>query len=68
MKTRKLFIDQYGNKYYAKTIKELKTKHYLTGRVSKMYRDDSEGNTYHVGYVIGSLWLTMYEPVRKLVK
>lgn len=57
-----LYIDQYGCKFYAKTIKELRQE-VGGGRVSKMYIDGKDGKTYHVGYVIGGHWLNAYEPV-----
>jgi hypothetical protein len=53
-----LFIDQYGNKFSAKTVKELREK-IGGGRVSKMYID-ANGKTYQTGYVIGQHWLTAY--------
>jgi hypothetical protein len=65
MKANKLFLDQYNNTYHAKTIKELKEKYCLRGSVSKMYFDTKEGITYHSGYVIGQLWLSMYQPIFK---
>jgi hypothetical protein len=27
----------------------------------KMYIDGKDGKTYHIGYIIGGLWLTLYE-------
>ena len=55
----KLFISQYGDKFYAKTVKELREQ--IPGRCSKMYIDRGD-EMYHVGYVIGNLWLSMYIP------
>ena len=64
----KLYISQYGDKFYAKTIKELRG---LIGnggsRVSKCYVDDMNGRTFHTGYFIGGLWLHEYTPTRKEV-
>lgn len=60
-----LYIDQYGSKYYASTVKELKEQ-VGAGRVSIMYVDGKDGKTYNVGYVIGQTWLTAYTPLRKL--
>ena len=57
-KEYKVYINQYGHVYYARTLKELRTK--VSGRVSKMYID-SKGVTYHTGYVIGQEWLTRYK-------
>lgn len=57
---RTLFIDQYGNRFWASTLSELKAQ--LSGRVEKMYTDKVDGSTYHTGYVIGQHWLTAYRP------
>jgi hypothetical protein len=56
-----LYIDQYGNKFVASTLKELRQQ--IPGRCSKMYVDKTNGATMHVGYVIGKHWLTMYRRV-----
>lgn len=60
-------IDQYGQTYHGLTHprKDLIER---TGyqHVSKMYVDGTDGETYHVGYVVGPLWVSIYavEPVR----
>lgn len=59
---RRLFIDQYGNRFYCATIKQLKEQ--LPGKVSKMYVD-RDGQSFHIGYVIGHHWLTEYAPVER---
>lgn len=56
-----LYIDQHGEKYFVKTLTELKTR--LTGKVSKMYRDCADGSIIQVGYVIGNLWLVAFQPI-----
>lgn len=56
-----LFVDQYGDKFGATTVRELRAK--VGGRCSKMYVDRRDGTTVHVGYVIGEHWLTMFAPV-----
>ena len=56
-----LYLDQYGNKFVAMTVKELVAK-VGGGRVGKMYRDKKDGRTVHVGYVVGCHWLTAYRP------
>ena len=61
----KLYISQYGDKFYAKTLKELREQ--IPGRCSKMYVDRN-GKTFEVGYVIGQLWLTTYVPLEKELK
>ena len=60
MKPVKLFVSQYGDRFYARTIKELREQ--IPGRCSKMYVD-RKGETIHVGYVVGRLWLTAYIPM-----
>lgn len=66
MRPTLLWIDQYGQKYWAKTVKELRTQIGMGGsRVDKMYNDMKDGTTYHTGYVIGQHWLTCYYPLRK---
>ena len=56
-----LFIDRYGLKVYASSVKELKAKA-GPGRVFKIYRDLPEG-VAHVGYGVGYRWFTEYQPV-----
>ena len=56
-----LYLDQWGNKFWARTVKELREQ--IPGRVSKMYVDKKDGSIAHVGYVIGEHWLTAYAPV-----
>ncbi len=67
---RLLYVDQYGQKFYASTLKELKAQ--IPGKVSKMYWDSNftKGpvKTYHVGYVIGKHWLNAYQQVWKECK
>lgn len=62
MKARKLFVDQYGGKHYASSVKDLQQK--IGGRVSKMYIGDG----VHVGYVVGKLWCRIYAPVQNINK
>ena len=61
-----LFIDQYGSKLWARTVRELRE---LAGggRVSKMYVDKKVGGTMHVGYVVGARWFSAYHPVELAV-
>lgn len=61
---RLLYIDQYGNTFFASTVKELREK-VGGGRISKMYQDTAGGEVLHVGYVIGQHWLSMYAPYTK---
>lgn len=66
MKETKLFISQYGDKFYAETIKELRQQ--IAGKCQRMFVDTKDGKVLHVGYVIGKLWLTMYVPYSKEVR
>lgn len=59
-----LYLDQWGNRFWAKTVKELRQQVGMGGsRVSKMYRDKKDGRIVHTGYVIGQHWLTAFQPV-----
>ena len=58
-----LYVDQYGDKFYASTVRELREK-IGGGRVGKMYRDLKDGGTVHVGYVVGRHWCSAYAPVK----
>lgn len=65
-KTNRIFIDQNNTVFYAPTIKKLKERYGLVGRVSKMYIDKLDGSSKHVGYVIGRhLWLTEVATVER---
>ena len=60
-----LFVDQYGNRWFAKTVKELRSKIGMGGsRVGKMFRDTANGGAVHVGYVIGRHWCEAFMPIR----
>lgn len=55
-------IDQYGHVY--KNLGKFPRRalmERLSGAVSKMYIDDKEGNSKHIGYVIGGNWVTLYK-------
>jgi hypothetical protein len=63
MNMTKLYVDQYGNMFYAKTVKELRSKIGMGGsRVSPMYIDKKDGTTVKIGYVIGGHWLKAFQP------
>ena len=55
-----LYLDQRGNPFWAKTLKELREQ--VKGAVKKMYVDKKDGSTKHVGYVIGDHWLRAHIP------
>lgn len=57
-----LYLDQYGNRWFARTVRELREK-LGGGRVSKMYIDKKNGPPVHIGYVVGQHWCQAYSPV-----
>lgn len=64
MKSARLFIDQYGERFFACTVKDLRDQ-VGGGRCQRMFRDKASGPPVHVGYVIGHHWLTEYAPVER---
>lgn len=59
-----LYMDQFGNHFFARSVKDLRQQIGVgKSRVSKMFQDMKDGQTVHVGYVIGRHWLRMFEPV-----
>jgi len=56
-----LYIDQWGERYFARSVKEL--QQHFGGRVGKMYVDLKDGGSRHIGYVVGRHWCTAYQPV-----
>lgn len=61
-----LYIDQWGNHYWARTVKELRKQIGNGGStVKKQYVDKKDGTIVHNGYVIGSHWLTAYIPFER---
>jgi len=61
---KRIFIDQYNQVHRAKNVKELQSN--LGGKCTRMFQDSKDGTTYHVGYVVGSLWCIEY--IEKRVK
>jgi hypothetical protein len=55
-------VDQYGHTYWLgpHPRKELQAL-LCRSRVSKMYRDDTKRGYDHVGYVVGKLWIEIFE-------
>lgn len=62
-----LYIDQYGHKIGAKSIKELRDGAAkmlgISGWPFKVYRDKTNSPPVHIGYGIGRHWFTAYQPV-----
>lgn len=56
-----LYIDQWGNRFGASTVRELCQKAGYS-RARRMYQDKKDGRSVHVGYVIGPHWCTAYQP------
>lgn len=58
-----LAIDQFNQTYFLKTNfprKEL-LEIFCASKAQKIYRDDKNlKNSYHVGYYIKGMWLTLY--------
>jgi len=61
----KLYIDQWGNVFRARTVKELRRQ--IPGRCQSMFSDGEGGRLFHVGYVIGRHWLKAYAEHAKAV-
>ena len=64
---RKLYVDQYDQKVWARSLKELRE---LAGggTMTKMYVDDAKtGAPYHVGYIVGGRWFYEFTPTRNAV-
>ncbi len=57
----KLYIDQWGNRWFAKTVKELCQKVGYS-KARRMYVDKKDGSIKHIGYAVGPHWLTAYIP------
>lgn len=63
-------IDQYGHTYHGlKHPRKDLCERLCRSHVKKMYQDKKDGTTVFCGYVIGGLWLQLYEvqPVEKAV-
>lgn len=58
-----LYVDQYGQQVFARTVKELRAS-VGGGRVFKVYVNTTKGETLHVGYGVGRRWFTAYQPIR----
>jgi len=70
-KQLKMFIDQYGYKYFAYTRKELIKEvcpYTKSPKVAKMYKDKKDGSIVHCGYIISDHWLTAYIPLEVSTK
>ena len=63
--TLMLYLDQYGNHFYARTVRELREKVGSSGsRIPKMYVENgADDEPRHVGYVIAGHWLKMFAPI-----
>lgn len=54
-----LFIDQYGQRIVATSLKELKQKVYYRGGAAKQYVNTAKGPLW-TGYVLGARWFTAF--------
>lgn len=59
-----LYVDQYGNQWYAKTVAELHSK-IGHGKISKMYIDHGS-HSYHIGYCVGQHWCSAFVPYQQM--
>ena len=64
----KLYVDQWGNRFYAQTVKELRSQ-IANGksRVRIMYVDKKDGSVMRIGYVVGQHWLREFIPNERKV-
>jgi len=61
----KMYLDQYGYKYFARNRKELIAEvcpYTKSPKVSILYRDKKDGTTVRCGYIVSDHWLTEYLP------
>jgi hypothetical protein len=59
-------VDQYGQTYHlghCKHPRKALLEKLGVSSASKMYIDDKEGNSKHIGYIASGLWITLYEVV-----
>ena len=58
-----LAVDQYNHKHLLKTKFPRKELLEIFGATSarKIYQDDKSGQSYHAGYLIQGIWLTLYK-------
>ena len=65
----KLYIDQHGERVWARTIKELCA--YVgrsRGSPACLLTTPVTGHSFHVGYVVGQRWFNEFTPTRELLK
>lgn len=55
-----LYIDQYGERLYARSAREL--QRLCGGRLFKIYRDKKDGSCVHCGYGVGRRWFNIFLP------
>ncbi len=55
-------VDQYGHTYHGlKNPRKELCERLGREHADRMFVDGKDGKTYHVGYIIGGLWLTLFE-------
>jgi len=56
-------LDQYGHTYHdlGNAPRKALLEKLGSSHAEKMYMDNDQGETKHVGYIIGGLWLTLYK-------
>ena len=62
-------IDQYGITHHGLKYPRKEFAELFPGHISKMYVDNKKGETFHIGYVIGKHWFSIYEvtPIRRKI-
>lgn len=60
-----LWVDQYGNRFYAPSQCALKRDNGIPGKVTPMYVDTVKGPPIKIGVVIGQHWFTQYARVER---
>jgi hypothetical protein len=59
-KVNRLCVDQFGDRLFCRTVKELKEK-VGRKRADKIYIDRLGGGRKWVGYVVGGRWFSVYQ-------
>jgi len=58
-----LYVDQWNNHWFAKTAKELREKIGQGGHIQAMYRDNFNGQSVKIGYIVGPHWCIAFKPI-----
>jgi hypothetical protein len=61
-----LYIDQYGQPIWARTVRELRVKA-GGGRCFKIYADKKDGRVVQCGVGVGSRWFNRFVPWERVI-